>query len=252
VPTGSFDAFGELSMFGEASSDLCAARALQQRTDRKYLTTVLAVEPLLARLVHDYAVVHSAGALAASYRTRYFDTSSLDMYHDHRRGRRPRHKVRVRQHLDRKLSFLEVKTKGRNDRTVKARRLSATEHADLDTDARMFVGEHCSIDPRQLQPQLWVAFKRVTLVGRDVEERMTLDYDLEFWNDERRVRLPHVMVAEVKQARYSNHSPSVSALRELHVREAPMSKYCFATATVADVSAHTFKPMIRSLERLSA
>ena len=241
-----------LTAFGAASRDLVAARALQERVDRKYLLPERALEPLLTRLRDGFHAVRSGGALTAAYRTRYFDTPDRQIFHDHRRGRRPRYKVRVRHHLDRELSFLEVKRKGSDDRTTKARLVRAFGDADLDEAARAFVAGHCPIAVERLVPWVWVAFRRATLVGVDVDERITLDWGLELWDEHRVVRLPGVVIAEIKQARYANRSSSVRALRALHVRERQVSKYCLAAVKLSAQRTNAFRPTLRAMETLSA
>ena len=106
-----------LAALREVGAELLAARALLTRVDRSYL--LREALDALSSLRDDYGVLR-AGPDSARYSTRYFDTSDLRMYDDHRRGRCPRYKVRMRHHLDRTLSFLEVKRKGTNQQTTKA------------------------------------------------------------------------------------------------------------------------------------
>lgn len=174
------------------------------------------------------------------------------MYHDHRRRREPRHKVRVRHHLDRELSFLEVKARRRGGRTAKARLPRPFGLECLDVEAQRFISEHCPFDPANLRACVTNEFRRVTLVGERVDERLTLDWDLWLSDDSRSERLPGVVIVEIKQGRYSNSTPAVRALRGLHVRERAISKYCLATARLTTARFNTFKPALRALEQLSA
>jgi hypothetical protein len=89
-------------------------------------------------------------------------------------------------------------------------------------------------------------------MGESVNERITFDCGVAMDAEGRREEWPHVVVAEIKQARYSNTSPSVHAFRELHVRERAISKYCLATASLAVVRSNTFRPALRAVEQLSA
>jgi hypothetical protein len=245
-------ALNVLSEFAEAPPVLLKARSLQERVDRKYLLPADVLHPLLANLQSGYRVVRSGGSPAARYRTRYFDTAEWQMYHDHRRGRRPRYKVRVRHHLDREMSFLEVKRKGNDDRTVKARLVRRFGDVGLDADARAFASAHCPIDSAALLPLVWVGFRRATLVGVDINERITLDWGLELWDEHRLERLRGVVIAEIKQARYANQSPSVRAFRALHLRERQVSKYCLAMISLLASRTNAFKPALRAMEQLSA
>ncbi|OFV92984.1 MAG: hypothetical protein A3G76_01980 [Acidobacteria bacterium RIFCSPLOWO2_12_FULL_65_11] len=248
----SLDIPNALEAFRDAPAGLLDARVLQRRIDRKYLLPRRQLEPLLACLIADYQVVRSAGRLAATYDNLYFDTPDRRMYEDHRRGRGRRYKVRQRHHLDRQLSFLEIKRKDSDVRTVKARLGRPFGDSRLDEEACAFVEQHSPFRATVLVPQLSIAFHRATLLGTNVIERMTLDWDVELRDNGRRERLPDMAIVEIKQASYSNLSPAVRALRALHIREGSVSKYCLATVTLADVRDNTFKPTLRAVERLSA
>ena len=243
---------GVLSRFEEASPELLAARLLLQRTDRKYLLARRDLDALLATLAADYRLLRSAGNLVASYRTVYFDTPERRTFEDHRRDRRPRCKVRIRHHLDRGLTFLEIKCKGRDGRTSKARLERPFGREEIDADATRFVDRHCALGAGRLVPALALEFRRVTLIGDRVDERMTIDWGLGIASGARRDRLPDVAIVEVKQPRYSNRTPSVRALRALHVQERGISKYCIALTRLAPVRPHAFRPVLRKMEQLSA
>lgn len=242
----------DLDGFVEATGDLLNARLLLQRVDRKYVIPSSVVPTLLTRLRSDYHLLSSAGARAATYETHYFDTADRAMYDDHRRGRLPRYKVRVRHHLERQVSFLEVKRKQHAGRTSKVRMRRSFGDSALDGDARRFVDEGCGVPAALLGPRLSMTFRRVTLLNKHHEERLTLDSDLAFLSDGRVGCWPRVVIVELKQARYTNDTAAVHGLRALQARETSISKYCLATATLATVRANTFKPALRELERLSA
>lgn len=242
--------YAALVGFNEAPRDLTESRALQQRVDRKYVLPMDLLPALLAELHADYHIVMSAGQAIARYDTRYFDTEERQLYHDHRRGRRPRYKVRVRHHVDRRRTFLEVKSKAQSDRTVKARVELPFGQNELDAEARRFIDEQCPIDAGSLLPCVSVSFLRVTLIGIALLERVTLDWELQFRNRGRCARVPGVVIAEIKQARYSNVHGAARALRVLNIREQMLSKYCLGTARLMPVRMNTFKPAFRTLERL--
>jgi hypothetical protein len=241
-----------LGSFHEAPPLLLQARALlERRVERKYLMPHALCDRLLAGLRPNFAVVRSAGRSVASYDTLYFDTPDRQMYHDHRRGRRPRCKVRIRHHLDRALTFLEIKTKTQGDHGFKVRTPLPFGQRELDADARGFIDAHCAIPAVRLVPSLSIAFRRITLIGVAVDERVTIDSELEFCDGCRTERVPGVMIAEIKQVRYSNDNGAAQAFRMQNVRERALSKYCLATARLSPVPANAFRPAFRALERWS-
>lgn len=239
-----------LAVLREVGAELLAARVLLTRVDRKYLLPREALDALLFSVRDDYGVLRAGTRLAARYSTRYFDTADLRMYDDHRRGRCPRYKVRMRHHLDRKLSFLEVKRKGTNQQTTKAILTRPFGAAELDPEGRRFIEQHCPIAADSLVSGVSIDFLRATLVGEIVNERVTIDWGFDFHHVGAGARLGHAVILEVKQARYSNHTPAIRALRALRIREQSISKYCIATAAVATVRSNTFKSALRAVERL--
>jgi len=239
-----------LAALREVGAELLAARGLLTRVDRKYLLPREALDALLLSVRDDYGVLRAGTRLAARYSTRYFDTADLRMYDDHRRGRCPRYKVRMRHHLDRKLSFLEVKRKGTNQQTTKAILTRPFGAAELDPEGRGFIEEHCPIAADSLVSGVSIDFVRATLVGEVVNERVTIDWNFDFYHLNAGTRLAHLVIVEVKQARYSNHTPAIRALRALHVREQSISKYCIATARLAAVRSNPFKSALRAVEQL--
>ena len=96
------------SAFASANLDMLAERALLRRTDTKFLLPRRRLGDLLAQLPHWYSLVRVEGQACAHYMTQYFDTPEFAFFHDHRRGRKPRRKVRYRHYMDRRLSYLEV------------------------------------------------------------------------------------------------------------------------------------------------
>ena len=238
--------------FDIASPALVESRSLQQRVDRKYLMAADALEPLLTRLRPDYRLLSAGEQGWARYDNIYLDTPDRTLYHAHRCGRRPRYKIRIRHHVDRQLSFLEVKLKTKSGRTVKHRLAMPYGQHHLGAPERQFITTHASIDSLRLMPCVTISFLRLTLVGQDLNERLTFDRDVTFAGGSREVCLSRVVIVEVKQAQYSNQFGAVSALRTLHTREVAFSKYCVGTMLVALVAGNVFKPTLKAVERLSA
>lgn len=216
--------------FAPAADGTIARQRLLSRTDSKFVLSEPQLLALLPALVPAYDAVLANGCRNARYQTLYFDTPELRSFHDHRRGRRPRHKVRIRSYVDRQLSFVEVKTK-RNDRvTTKQRRAAPYGHARLGPDALAFVAGCCDLPPAQLSPRLWTNFCRLTLVGKQHDERITIDTRLELAADRhehrREHRLEGVVIVEVKQPRLDVRTPAMLALRRAGCQPTSASKYC--------------------------
>jgi hypothetical protein len=236
--------------FDVAAPGLVERRALQRRIDRKFLLGGSALPPLFGHLRSAYVLVLAGDREWARYESVYFDTPERELFHAHRRGVRPRYKIRIRHHVDRGLSFLEVKHKERSGRTTKTR-LALPCGADRLTPRELqFIGAHVPVTTTRLVPCVAVSFLRLTLLGRDAHERLTFDRRLRLSDDVRVEQLPDVVVAEVKQERHASGG-AVAALLAQHAREAAVSKYCLGTVLLAPVPGNVFKPALRAIERFS-
>jgi len=97
---------------------------------------------------------------------------------------------------------------------------------------------------------LWVNYSRITLVNILSKERLTLDLNLEFKKDNVEQRLPKMIIAEVKQEK-TQGSPFIEAMKELHIREGSISKYCMAMAyTEPTVKINQFKEKLLSIKKI--
>ena len=240
-----------LAGFTAAAESLLQDRALLRRVDRKYLLAARHLPALLGVLTRGHHLLHAAGHPVATYRTEYFDTPDRQSYDDHRRGRRPRCKVRIRHHLERRVSFLEVKQKQPDGRTAKWRLPRLFGNDDLDDAARRFIAEHCPLPAAALTGAASITFRRITLLALDTEERITVDHDVVMQCGPRRHRFEDLAIVEVKQARFSSSTDVLGALRAVRAREQSISKYCVAVARLAPVRANSFKPGLRAIQQLS-
>lgn len=232
-----------------ASKELLQRRALLDRVDRKFVTTWSNVTRFLANLDSRYHVLKSEGRTWARYETCYFDTDSLDTFHEHVRGRRPRFKIRVRRHVDRKCAFLEIKRKGGNDRTDKYRLSRGYSSTDLTPEELAFIRTHTPFDPSRLTLSVWTNFCRATLLGADTEERITIDLDLHFERNGQKKQNENLSIIELKQRRLSNSTLAALCLHELRIRECSLSKYCAGVATLHEGARPQYRQML--LKRLS-
>lgn len=238
----------QLQNFDEASPELLAQRGLLRRTDTKFALSLHELVCLIDNMYGAYSLVPANGSVLASYRTLYFDSLGLDCFHDHRRGRRPRHKIRVRHYPDRQVSFLELKCKQSEALTVKYRwernygcnDLSSQNLTDL-RNAQTGITE-------SITPQLWTNFKRATLVSNSYSERVTIDISLEFKNTTAKHDLGSVAIVEVKQSPFSNQTPIMQYLRNAGCRQISASKYCTAMILLSPSIRHNrFLPSLRIL-----
>lgn len=242
---------GELSLeaavsaFAVAPADLVAKRQLGRRRDSKFVLSVAEIAALLEPLSGGYQ--REPGVFR--YRARYFDTPDLRCFDDYRRGRRPRHKVRLRHDLERRQSFFEIKTKRSKlvSETVREQRPFETSElspADLD-----LVAATCRRPLDGLEPQLSVGFRRVALVGVDTEERVTIDSVIELERGEVRSSLGPVAVVQIEQRPYRYRTPVRDALRAAGFRRVSAGKYCLASVLLRpELTVKRMAPALRLIE----
>jgi hypothetical protein len=240
--------------FAEATAALRDDRELLKRIDTKFVCARAAAARIVAALTAEYAALRVPTGNVATYRSLYFDTPARRCFEDHRRGRRLRHKIRIRHYPDRRLTFLEVKTKRNEDVTDKHRVALPYGTEVLDDAARAFLRRWIDLPVDELRAVMRIEFRRLSLVGLRTSERVTLDLDLaaeELGGG--RWRLGDAVVLEIKQAPFCVRTPVMAALRAEHLREQSISKYTVATAALhPELRCNRLRPELRSLERIGA
>jgi hypothetical protein len=224
-----------LASLRPASASLLAQRALLRRTDTKFVVPLHALPELICAMAPHYAVLSTGGGCGSPYRTLYLDTADRQCFHDHRRGRRLRHKIRIRHYDDRKLSFLEVKSR-RSELVTDKHRIELSygdgrlKHSDSD-----FIESRTGLRGFALRPQLWIDYQRVTLLGLAFEERCTIDFSLTVASADRGHQssvFDDLVLLELKQPTSDPSSPMIRALRAARLRPRSLSKYVVAVTAL--------------------
>jgi hypothetical protein len=204
--------------------------ALLKRVDTKFVLSADQLRSVLRNLCPNYQVLSINHRRIHRYWTLYFDTHGFELYHDHVTGRAEIYKVRSREYLDTHLSYLEVKHKDQKRRTEKIR-LPVSCHSDrLDEEMDDFLDTLVPYSAQGLEAKLWNTFKRITLVNQTDLERLTIDMDLCFFNQQRSLVLDGIAIAEIKQEKFNRRSAFAIEMRRLGIRQTGFSKYCFGVA----------------------
>ena len=230
--------------FARATPELLLQRALLSRVDSKFVIAPEMLQSVLSSLHGDYAAV----CAPALYRSTYFDTPDLDLFHAHRCGRRLRHKVRVRHVPSRHLSFLEIKSRRNSRVTSKTRFERALGEESLSASDQTFVRAHCAL-AMDVVAQAWTEYERLTLLGFVNDERVTLDAAVAYGAEGSSGSLGELVVVEVKQSSYSRQTPCMRALRAAGAKRVSPSKYCLAIlSSHAAIARNRFVPVLRAIE----
>ncbi|WP_461172558.1 polyphosphate polymerase domain-containing protein [Arthrobacter sp. Z1-9] len=216
--------------------ELNSEAELQTRVDRKYVVPAGLVRQLLDTFRADVRVLEMDGSRSFAYDSVYFDTAGLDSYLLAARGRRRRYKIRTRTYVDSALSFLEVKTEGAREATVKERiPYHLEDRARLTAEGLDYIRETLTasvgaMPSGPLGPVLETRYNRTTLYLPESGSRATIDTDVTWQRpDHTAWVLDEAVILETKSG--STAGPLDRHLWSHGVRPSRISK--FATGMAA-------------------
>lgn len=223
---------------------------LMNRTDIKYMISISRLNLLLNALINHYKVLEVEGERNSRYQTLYFDTPQFSNYLEHHNGKRHRYKIREREYIESHLSFLEVKEKSNKGRTAKSRIKLNEILPELSESSKVFVASKAN-HSEVLEPKLWNSFRRITLVNKTANERVTIDTGIAFYFGDRHTSLNDLVIVEIKQSGVNRHSPIISYFKENLIRADGISKYCLGVAMLyPQLKANTFKEKLLRINKI--
>jgi hypothetical protein len=242
----------KLNSFASISLGDLEVVALMKRVDNKYFFKAQEVPVILDFLKDKYWVLQIDDIRAFTYSSLYYDTPDLHFYYNHHRGKQNRWKVRERKYVDSGLSFFEIKFKNNKGLTTKQRISVPDITGELDGNRWDFLQSVMDKDtPDQLQPVLWVNYTRITLVSKEKNERATLDLNLEFEFEGKRILLDHLAILESKRESTLRTSPLIDFLKTRKIQPQGFSKYCTGMAMLnPEYKQNNFKKRLRSIDKL--
>lgn len=226
---------------------------LMNRIDTKYIVSTRRLPEILAEVKDIYRILEIDKQRELEYRTTYYDTPEYAMYTAHQNGKLNRFKIRTREYVVSKIHFLEVKFKNNKGRTLKERVKRADGDLEFHENETGFLADSAPFTVDDLIPKLWNRFTRLTLVHRTAQERLTIDFDLSFKNeDDASVEVPQLSIIEVKQDKYTADSHIIKVLRKHHISEMRVSKYCIGTAMLNPwIKRNRFKEKLLAIDKLN-
>lgn len=223
---------------------------LMDRTDTKFTFNSKLLPIVLQEAKQFYRILDVEGNRISRYKTLYFDTEDFDLYNKHHSGKLNRYKIRHRTYVESNLGFLEVKFKNNKGRTLKTR-IKESSVPDLTTGKAFdFLKKILPFNPLVLLPKIWINYSRITLVNKVSAERLTLDLFLEFEKDGQTKNMNQLVIAEVKQDS-KVPSPFIHIMRQKHIRQGSISKYCFGVAhSFSQVKKNNFKQKLLNVNKI--
>ncbi len=228
--------------------------SLLDRIDHKFVFGSPLLPEILSNACEYYKVLQIGKDRIFSYRSLYFDTDKNQMYLDHHNGKLKRYKIRFRTYEDSNLSFLEIKFKTKNGRTIKNRIKKEGVETQLSDDSLEFLKKHLPDEISRLEPKMYTSFQRITLVNKGMTERVTIDFNLKFENHKKSRDLPNIAIAEIKKGlNGSKGSKFMEVLGALGIQSNSMSKYCIGRVlTDDDIKYNQFKKKLLIINKLDA
>lgn len=164
-------------------TDLNATASFLKRIDKKYLLNSTEFSEVIKDLNSEFKVLEIDGKKVFSYDNIYMDTPDYLFYNQHQNKQDSRTKVRTRFYVDSDLAFFEYKHK-LDGVTKKYRyKFPSSEHGLMTKWKKRFYewvwqSVYDSWDAPDISPSIKTNYKRITMVSRDWEERLTIDFDI--------------------------------------------------------------------------
>ena len=225
---------------------------LMNRVDTKFVFSIDSLNSLLQLLIKDFNCLHVNNCTIQTYKSVYFDDNNFSLFKAHHNGRVNRFKVRIRNYVESQLYFLEIKHKIKR-RTDKLRIKLSDFTEQFDATQTDFIQDVMQ-KKMDLVPVLWNEFQRITLSGKNRNERLTLDLHLNFNQDESNFAMENVVVAELKQADLDRNSPFYQIMKKQGVRPLRVSKYCVGLYSIhgqQKIKGNRFKKKIKILNSIN-
>lgn len=241
-----------LDSFRKVNLEQINAARLMNRVDHKFVLTREQLLSMIPDLCENYFVLSVGNVCNQPYTSTYFDTHDLAMYFAHHNRRAGRYKIRQRKYEASGDAFLEIKYKDNKGMTHKSRVATPKLLKHISLPYFDFVIKNSAYHPLALKPVLTNSFSRFTLVNKKMNQRITVDTELSFYQNDKSVQLPELVVVEVKSTRDNLDSTIFNLLHNKGIKPGSMSKYCVGMALLnPQLKQNLFKQKINHLKHIS-
>lgn len=244
-----------LHTYNGISLDELSRAPLMNRVDEKFAFPISKLDDFLDEMRPYYDVLNIDGKVIFDYTSQYFDNSNYGFFQDHHKAIPNRFKVRIRTYLDSNKSYLEVKEKikGRTDKN----RITIDGFTSEFSDDQLFFLKERLRKQLDLKPVMVNSYRRITLVNKTAEERLTIDFEivngtLDTTNSKNQT-LSAIAIAELKQPRLDRTSPFYQLMKRELIRPFRISKFCFGMIDLYDenhLKSNRFKAKLLLIQKL--
>lgn len=244
---------GYLDRFPRHSLKQQDEASLLERRDEKFVVSLTDLPKILREIHQEYSALNESGVTMFSYTTRYFDTPSMQCYHEHHNTKSNRFKLRIRSYDDSNLTFVECKIKNNKGQTQKLRRVH--EDGFSLASASDFLFKNIGKDHSVFQGMIDVHYYRITLMNRNRDQRITIDLNLSYKNLKtgKHLDLNELAVIEIKQqGKFDYRSQIQKTLKKLRYAPMDFSKYCMGCVLteMEDIKMNRFKLNLLYIDKL--
>jgi SPX domain protein involved in polyphosphate accumulation len=225
--------------------------SLMSRYERKYLVAETLLPQILEEAVSlGFCILEVNSQRISGYHTLYYDTVRYDMFQAHIKQQAHRYKIRSRQYLSSGDIFTEIKYKSLGGKLDKFRIATSNQNIDDPLSVKL-IQEHSPFTTDQLSMVLENDFNRITLVNKELEERITIDFGINFTFGEEKAELKNLVVIEIKYKKGLAYNGFASVVRPLVNKATGFSKYCTGMSLLySDLRLHKLRYKINLINNI--
>ena len=224
---------------------------LLDRVDTKFIFNRKHLPGVLNSIKSDYKVLTIEDRIISDYSTLYFDTEKFDLYLSHHNGKANRVKVRFREYIGSNLNYFEVKVKNNKSRTIKYRIKRWKIENNISRKSKLLLKEKTKLKANDLKPVFYVKYSRITFVNLSLNERLTMDLNLEYKMENFSKIYQPLIIAELKQNLFSMQSPFARVMSASSLKQNSISNYCLGvTQLYPHIKNNNFKTKILTINKI--
>ena len=226
--------------------------SLMRRVDKKFTLSISKLIKLLPLLIDNYKCLEINDNRIFSYNTEYFDTKDNKMFLAHQNEKQNRYKIRFRDYIESKLSFLEIKFKTNKSETIKKRIKVDFKDRSIENIQTNFINENSIFEAKEIESKLKNYFNRITLVNLTNKERVTIDFEIDFESKIKKNKQHLLSVVEVKKDKNNLNSEIFSIMKNSGIRPSNFSKYAVGSVlTNNELKYNRFKERLIKLNKIN-
>ena len=228
--------------------------ALMERVDYKYTISYEELMNILENVSSEYLCLQIEAKRSFSYQTEYLDSNDNILFKNHQNGKLNRYKIRFRDYIESKKSFLEIKFKSNKGVTKKTRISIPFQEKKISQICKEFIESETPYLTKNLDIKLKNNFDRITLVNLISKERVTLDFNLKFSNPSlgTKSKLDNIGIIEIKREKGNKKSQLLSILKRKRIRPTRFSKYTIGSCLLdPNLKYNNFKRKLLFINKLS-